>query len=280
MQALRDRLTGLELENAELQSHGERLERELARVQSQVESTAPRAGEPSGDPEMAATIADLEEQLQTSQAKIRDLENTREQLESRQAALEESRSHQEADNIRLQNELAAERENHNLLEATQLRLSRVEQRHQELSEAHFQLQHENSALRDQNGSLWGDLRERVEQLRLEQAAIADKNRLVQEEILAMSDLLDALPGTASSPEPTSPGAYDRNGFVDLTEEQSEDGSKVNLPINAFDAANGTSGEENHHNEVQSIAPARETESESLSSVPTNKKRRFGIFSAG
>jgi chromosome segregation ATPase len=267
LQALRGHLTGMELENDDLRSHRESLQAELARLRSQLESNAPRRGEPSGHPEIEAKIADLEEQLQASQAKIRDLENTRAQLESRQIALEESRSHQEADNIRLQNELAAERENHNLLEATQLRLSRIEQRHQELSEAHFQLQHENSELRNQNESLWGELRERVEQLRLEQAEIADKNRLVQEEILAMGNLLEALPGTTSSPEPTGPTDYDRNGFLDPTEERSSD------------AVNGTSSAENHHNEAQSIAPARETDSESLSSGPTSKKRRFGIFSA-
>jgi chromosome segregation ATPase len=242
-----------------------------------MESTSGRSGEPSDHPEMAATIADLEEQLQASQAKIRDLENTREQLESRQKALEESRGQHTRDNIRLENELAAEKENRKLLEATQLRLSRVEQRHQELSEAHFQIQQENTELREHYESLWCELRERLEQLRREQAGIADKNRLVQEEILSLSNWLGAVPGAAPSPQAQDATSYDRNGALDPA---ADPAAQANLPIDGFDSAREASMEEEPGNQTQSIAAVRQVGNASASSVATAKKRRFGIFSAG
>jgi chromosome segregation ATPase len=272
LQALRGHLNAMGLENDELRSHGERLETELAALQSQLESKAARHNEPSDPAGMERIVADLEEQLQGSWAKVRDLENIRERLESQQTALEESRRQQEADAIRLENELAAEKENGKLLEATQLRLSRVEQRHQQLSETHSKLRHENSELRERYENLWRELSQRVEQLRLEQAAIVDKNRSAQEEILALSNWLESVPETALSPQAEQATKYDLNGSLDPAAEQPSDG---------FDSANEMSMvEEESSNQARAVGAARQAGNSSASSAPANKKRRFGIFSAG
>jgi hypothetical protein len=278
LQALRGHLTGMELENDELRSQRNRLETELAALQSQLESKTARHSEPSDHLGMETTVADLEAQLQVSWAKVRDLENIREQLESQQTAFEESRRHHEDDVIRLKNELAAEKENCKLLEATQLRLSRVEQRHQEMSEAHFQLRNENSALREQQESLWRELRRRVEQLRLEQTAIADKSCLAQEEILALSHWLDSAPEAARAEQATK---YDLNGSPDSAAEQSLDPETPDSPIDGFDRANAMSmDDEESGDQARAVGAARPTGNPSASPAPANKKRRFGIFSAG
>ena len=156
-----------------------------------------------------AEIAALKEQLETSQAKVRDLERAPVQpvdAESGQKAFEELQRSLEVSTSQLQNALAAEQEKQKALEATQMQLSDMQQRHHELSEANLRLREENyqhqQKLTNQN-QLQVErlviLRQRLEELRSKQAEVSERDRLIQEEIISMSQLLDVAPESTHQP---------------------------------------------------------------------------------
>src|SRR5262245_56616450 len=202
-ETLRAHLNSKESEITELRWDRERLNAELATLRTPLESTDPHPAVASPNSQTEAEIAALKEQLETSQAKIRDLESAPAQFadaESSQRAFEELQSSLEVSTLQLQNALAAEQEKQNALEAAQMQLSDLEQRHHELSEVNLRLREESSQhqqkLTNQN-QLQVErlviLRQRLEELRSKQAEISERHRLVQEEIVSMSQLLDVVP---------------------------------------------------------------------------------------
>ena len=127
--------------------------------------------------------------------------------ESSQKAFEELQRSLEVSTLQLQNALAAEQEKQNALEATQMQLSDMEQRQHELSEANLRLREENSQhqqkLTNQNQlqiERLVILRQRLEDLRSKQAEVSERDSLIQEEIVSMSQLLDVVPESTHQPE--------------------------------------------------------------------------------
>jgi regulator of replication initiation timing len=248
LETLRRHLNSAESENSELQASSERLHAKVSELKAQSELNDFRPGGGGTDPEAAEQIAQMREQLEANRVTIWDLEKSRDQLaeaEARCTNLQEFQSRLEAANRELETELATEREKENQLLATQSQVAEIEQQCQELIDANLRLQHENSELRQhcdqyqENETRWASLRERVEQLRLKQAEISEKDRGVEEEILAMSRLL-------------------QDGLPHLTSERStETANYASFPENGIDKANGTST------------------TDDLSE--SKKKRRFGIF---
>ena len=107
-----------------------------------------------------------------------------------------------------------------------MRFMAMELRHQELGETNFQLREENSQhqqkLINQN-QLQVErlviLRQRLEELRSKQAEVSEQDRLIQEEIVSMSQLLDLAPESTQQPEPTNAIHYDRHNVLELTGEK-------------------------------------------------------------
>jgi DNA repair exonuclease SbcCD ATPase subunit len=154
LETLRAHLNGKESENTELLADRERLQAELSTLRNRTESKEPRLNETDWNSEGQAKITELKEQLDASQAKLHDLESAREQLvavESHRKDFEELQRSHEASTLQLQNALAAEQENRKALETTQMQLSDMEQRYQELTHANVRLREENSQLQQQKG---------------------------------------------------------------------------------------------------------------------------------
>ncbi len=309
LETLRAHLNSKESEITELRWDRERLQAELATAKTPSESNDPHpyeADEANRNSQKDAEIAVLKEQLEASQAKVRDLESTRESLgdtESRQTAFEGLRSRLEANNLQLQNELAAEQEKNKALEASQMRFMAMELRYQELGETNFQLREENALhqqkLINQN-QLQVErlviLRQRLEELRSKQAEVSERDRLIQEEIVSMSQLLDLAPESPQQPASRSAIHYDRHNILELTGEESADTARGDIvertPFGApasevrvlhndsFDKTNGISAEPQHHhsaNLTTAIAVGTPVASELSRPGLKEKKRRFGIF---
>ena len=204
LETLRAHLNSKESEITELRWDRERLQAELATAKTPSESSDTHSDEASRNSQKDAEIAALKEQLETSQAKVRDLERAPVQpvdAESGQKAFDELQRSHEVSTSQLQNALAAEQEKQKALEAAQMQLSDMQQRHHELSEANLRLREENyqhqQKLTNQN-QLQVErlviLRQRLEDLRSKQAEVSERDRLIQEEIISMSQLLERRPG--------------------------------------------------------------------------------------
>jgi hypothetical protein len=245
-------------------------------------------------------------QLEASQAKVRDLESAPVQpgaAESDQRAFEELQRSLEVSTLQLQNALAAEQEKQKALEATQVQLAEMEQHHHELSEANQRLREENAQyqqkLTNQN-QLQVErlviLRQRLEQLRSKQAEVSEQDRLIQEEIVSMSQLLDAVPEHTHQLEPMNTIHDDRHNILEFREQASEDTNHDDIverapfqtPVaqlhafhnDGFDKSNGFSSEPQHYQSasLSAVAVGVPVSSEFSESGNKKKKRHFGIFS--
>jgi hypothetical protein len=283
----------------------ERLNAELTTLRTPLESNDSHPAAASPNSQTEAEIAVLKEQLETSQAKIRDLESAPAQLadaESSQKAFEELQRSLEVSTSQLQNELAAEQEKNKALEASQMRFMAMELRYQELGETNFQLREENAQhqqkLINQN-QLQVErlvmLRQRLEELQSKQAEVSERDRLIQEEIVSMSQLLDDVP--EYRPQPSSAMAYGRRNILELTENESAatahgdiaertlfeaPASQLHsLDNDSFDRTNGISTEppQHHHSAGLTAAVAVGTQATKELSIQGLTKKRFGIFSA-
>ena len=308
LETLRAHLNSKESEITELRWDRERLNAELTTLRTPLESNDPHPAAAIPNSQSEAEIAALKEQLESSQAKIRDLESAPAQpadAESSQRAFEELQRSLEVSTLQLQNALAAEQEKQKALEATQMQLSEMEQRHHELSEVNLRLREESSQhqqkLTNQN-QLQVErlviLRQRLEELRSKQAEVSEQDRLIQEEIVSMSQLLDLAPESTQQPASTNAIHYDRHNILELTGEESADiahgdivertpfgapASEVRVLHNdSFDKTNGISAEPPHHHSTSltaAIIAGTPVTSELSRSGLKKKKRRFGIFPA-
>jgi hypothetical protein len=186
-----------------------------------------------------------------------------------------------------------------------MRFMAMELRYQELGETNFQLREENAQhqqkLINQN-QLQVErlviLRQRLEELRSKQAEVSEQDRLIQEEIVSMSQLLDLAPESTQQPASTNAIHYDRHNILELTGEESADiahgdivertpfgapASEVRVLHNdSFDKTNGISAEPPHHHSTSltaAIIAGTPVTSELSRSGLKKKKRRFGIFPA-
>ena len=308
LETLRAHLNSKESEITELRWDRERLNAELTTLRTPLESNDPHPAAAIPNSQSEAEIAALKEQLETSQAKIRDLESAPAQpadAESSQRAFEELQRSLEVSTSQLQNALAAEQEKNKALEASQMRFMAMELRYQELGETNFQLREENAQhqqkLINQN-QLQVErlviLRQRLEELRSKQAEVSEQDRLIQEEIVSMSQLLDLAPESTQQPASTNAIHYDRHNILELTGEESADiahgdivertpfgapASEVRVLHNdSFDKTNGISAEPPHHHSTSltaAIIAGTPVTSELSRSGLKKKKRRFGIFPA-
>ena len=308
LETLRAHLNSKESEITELRWDRERLQAELATAKTPSESNDPHSDEASRNSQKDAEIAVLKEQLETSQAKVRELERAPVQpvdAESEHKAFEELQRSLEVSTSQLQNALAAEQEKQKALEAAQMQLSDMQQRHHELSEANLRLREENyqhqQKLTNQN-QLQVErlviLRQRLEELRSKQAEVSERDRRIQEEIISMSQLLDVAPEPTHQPEePSNEIREDRHNVFEFREKDSADepdyadivertplgalaAEQHTLHNDSFDKTNGISTEPQHHDStslpaaVNGVTPVT---SELSRSGLTKKKRRFGIF---
>jgi regulator of replication initiation timing len=304
IKTLREHLNSTEAENSELRADRERLRSELSTVTTKMEFNAPPASDAAGDVQNEARIAELNEQLETSQAKIRDLEGSREQLadaESQHKAFEELQKSLEVSTLQLQNALAAEQEKQKALETVQMQLSGIEQSYQELNETNLRLREENSQLQQQlsQNQQQADrslvIRQRLEELQSKHADIVEQDRLIQEEMAAMSRSLDIVSEETSHPQALQPIHYDQSFQVtanepiamhgeDLVEETSFRRSDTELRSSSNNIGGGedneTASAPMHHNSV-SVPPAIAASTPATSNYATpameRNKRRFGIF---
>ena len=196
--------------------------------------------------------------------------------ESGQKAFEELQRSLEVSTLQLQNALAAEQEKQKALEATQMQLSDMQQRHHELSEANLRLREENSQHQQKltnQSQLQVErlviLRQRLEELRSKQAEVGERDRLIQEEIVSMSQLLDVAPESTRQPEPPNAIPEDRHNTLDFRGKDFADtdhadivertpfgapASEVHVLHNdSFDKTNGISTEPEHHHSTSLIA---------------------------
>src|SRR4029453_295371 len=297
-----------ESEITELRWDRERLNAELTTLRTPLESTDPHPAAASPNSQTEAEIAALKEQLETSQAKIRDLESAPAQFadaESSQRVFEELQRSLEVSTLQLQNALAAEQEKNKALEASQMRFIAMEMRYQELGETNFPLREENAQhqqkLINQN-QLQVErlviLRQRLEELRSKQAEVSEQDRLIQEEIVSMSQLLDVVPEYAHQPEPPHMihddphnvlefrgkdfAATDHAAIVEQTPFETPAVQLHALHNDSFDKTNGISAEPPHHHSTSltaAIIAGTPVTSELSRSGLKKKKRRFGIFPA-
>jgi hypothetical protein len=306
LETLRAHLNSKESEITELRWERERLQSELAALKAPSASTEPPTDEAMQNSQKDAEIADLKEQLQVSQAKIRDLESAEIQpaaTESSNKAVEELQKSLEVSTMQLQNTLAAEQEKQKALEAIQLQLAEMQQRHHELSATNLRLQEENSQ-HQQKLTIQNQLqverlvifRQRLDQLRLKQAEVVELDSLLQEEMRSMSQLLEGIPETIHQLESSSPTRD--NSDNDLEFNGTDTGNAVHAEIvdaTPFKApaaelhtryndgsvkTNGISAQSEHNhptNLTTAIAATQRTNE--LSSSEPKKKKRFGIFYA-
>src|SRR5215475_8584011 len=306
LDTLRAHLNSKESEITELRWDRERLNAELASLKTLSESSDPHPDEASWHSQKDAEIAALKEQLEASQTKARELESAPVQLadaESGQIAFEELQRSLEVSTLQLQNALAAEQEKQKVLEAVQIQLSDLERRHHELSEANLRLQEENSVhqqkLTNQNQLQVERLvivRQRLERLRSKQAEVSEQDRMIQDEIVSMSQLLDGVPEYADQPEPINTINDDRHNILEFRKKDSEDTDYSDMVERApferpaaqlhafhsdgFDKSNGFSSEPQQYQSASLTAvPVGAPISSELSEAGhEKKKRRFGIFS--
>jgi len=309
LETLRAHLNSKESEITELRWDRERLQAELAMAKTPSESNDPHpyeADEANRNSQKDAEIVALKEQLEASRAKVRDLESAPVQpvdAESSQKAFEELQRSLEVSTSQLQNALAAEQEKNKALEASQMRFMAMELRYQELGETNFQLREENAQhqqkLINQN-QLQVDrlarLRQRLEELRLKQAEVSEQDRLIQKEIVSMSELLDVAPESTHQPEPPNTILHDRQSMFEFREKESTDTAHADIvdrtPFgppaselrsihnDSFDKTNGISAEPQHHhsaNLTTAIAVGTPVASELSRPGLKERKRRFGIF---
>jgi hypothetical protein len=304
LETLRTHLNSKESEITELRWERERLQLELAALKTPSASSEPATDAAMQDSQKDAEMAALKEQLEASQAKLRDLESAPVQpvdAESGQKAFEELRSRLEANNLQLQNELAAEQEKNKALEASQMRFMAMELRYQELGETNFQLREENAQHQQKlinQKQLQVErlviLRQRLEELRSKQAEVSEQDRLIQEEIVSMSQLLDEV--AECRPQPSNATAYSRPNILELTAQESVDtaggdtertsfgtrAAELHSHRNdSFDKTNGISAEpqDNHATNLTTAIAAVTQRANELSPSGLKKKKRFGIFYA-
>jgi chromosome segregation ATPase len=306
LETLRAHLNSKESEITELRWERERLQSELAAAKTRQASTELPTDEAMQNSPNDAEITALKEQLEASQAKIRDLESAQIQpagTESGDKAFEELQRSLEVSTLQLQNALAAEQEKQKALEATQFQLVEMQQRYHELSAANLRLHEENSQhqqkLTNQN-QLQVErlviLRQRLEQLRLKQAEVSEREGLIQEEILSMSQLLDGIPQTIHMLEPSNATRDDLDNGVEFKGRDTEDavhtaiGDKTPFKAPAAELhtlynegsakTNGFSAEAEHNQPANLTAAIAATQrTNELSPSEPKKKKRFGIFYA-
>jgi hypothetical protein len=306
LETLRAHLNSKESEITELRWDRERLQAELATQRTSSESNDPHPDEANRGSQKDAEIAALKEQLEASQAKLRDLESAPVQpvdAESGQKAFEELQRSLEVSTSQLQNALAAEQEKNKALEASQMRFMAMELRYQELGETNFQLREENAQhqqkLMNQNQlqvERLARLRQRLEELRSKQAKVSEQDRLIQEEIVSMSELLDVAPEHTHQQEPPNAIPHDRQSMFEFRENEPTDTAHADIvertPFgpsaselhsihnDSFDKTNGISAEPQHHhsaNLTTAIAVGTPVARELSRPGLKEKKRRFGIF---
>ena len=306
LDTLRAHLNRKESEITELRWDRERLNAELANLKTPSESSELHSDEASHNSQKDAEIAALKEQLEASQAKVRELESAPFQpadAESSQRAVEELQRSLEVSTLQLQNALAAEQEKQKELEAVQIQLSDLEQRHHELSQANLRLREENSQhqqkLTNQNQLQVERLvivRQRLEQLRSKQAEVSEQDRMIQEEIVSMSQLLDGVSEYADQPEPINTIYDDRHNILEFRKKDSEDTDYTDMVERApferpaaqshafhddgLDKSNGFSSESQQYQSANltAVPVGAPLNSELSEAGHEKKKRRFGIFS--
>jgi regulator of replication initiation timing len=303
IKTLRAHLNSMETENSELLAECERLRSEISTITTKMEFNTLPPGDAEETGQNDSQIAELKEQLETSQAKIRDLESIREPLavaESQQTAFEELQRSHEVSTLQLQNALAAEQEKQRALEAVQMQLSGIEQGYHELKEKNLQLQQENSQLLEglsqnqQQTERSSVFRQRFQDLQLKHREIVEQERLVHEEIVAMTRFFDIASEDASSPQSLNVIRYDQSFEVkpdepvaahggDFVEQNTHRDGDLELPPsnNVSDEADEVSPQL-HHNSMSlplAITAGASEIKDYAQQGMERKKRRFGIFPA-
>jgi hypothetical protein len=135
-------------------------------------------------------------------------------------------------------------------------------------------------------------RQRLENLRSKQAEVSEQHRLIQEEIVSMSNLLDATPESTHQPEPSNgihevphnifelKGDY-KDDMVERSPFEAAAATQHSSHNHSFDKTNEISTEPEHPHSTSFHAAVNggSVTSEVSRSALTKKKRRFRIFPA-
>ena len=188
LEAKQQRLCGVNLENQQLRE-------EIATLQNQLQTSETRLSESAWQNQESAEcyarlqneVVELKRQAEEGQVRVRELEATQEQLgmvESREMILREEQDKLKAQIADLQRELDTEKEKVQELDATCERLAEMERVCQELREENRQLEEEISpwqerlAQSEETQTQVSTLRQQLEELRTQRAAVPEVNSLI------------------------------------------------------------------------------------------------------
>jgi predicted nuclease with TOPRIM domain len=201
------RLRSMETEVAQLQSSYQRLENENARLKSQLVDSEERLQEPldvslelsERYSQMEAEIRELSQELKKSSARVRELENLQKRFsEFHDSALSEHQSLVTRIG-ELENELTQEKEKLVDFDVTQSRLIDIERRYLLMHEENTRLREEIIRWEDElsesqeHQSRLALVRQHLDQLELEQAAVTEQQGKIQEQMAALGKLLSGVP---------------------------------------------------------------------------------------
>ena len=188
LEAKQQRLCGVNLENQQLRE-------EIATLQNQLQTSETRLSESAWQNQESAEcyarlqneVVELKRQVEESQARVRELEATQEQLgmvESREMILSEEQDRLKAQIADLQRELDTEKEKIQELDATCERLAEMERVCQELREKNRRLEEEISRWQerpvesDETRTQVSTLRQYRVELQAQQVAVSEANSLI------------------------------------------------------------------------------------------------------
>jgi myosin heavy subunit len=205
------RLSSMQTEVAQLHSSYQRLQDENLRLRSQFLESEERFQEPADrSPElserysqMEAEIRELSEELERSWARIRELETLQNRFsEFHDSALNEHQSLVARIN-ELENELADEKQKLVDFDFARSRLSDIEQRYRAINEENTWLREEITRCEDELSQSYeqrqrlGLVRQHLDQLELGQAAVAEQQEKIQQQLAALGKVLGAMPEVPS-----------------------------------------------------------------------------------
>lgn len=203
------RVGNLEAEVAQLRGSHQRLQEENVQLKNQLEDSEQRLQGPSTSSletaeryyHMEAQVHQLSQELEKSQTRIQELEISQQRfagLDFGNSALQDRQS-LEARISELEQELAGEKQKLVDWEASQSRLRDLEQRCFGMDEDNKQLREElardqqNVADSGENRRRLALVRERLDELELQQASLAQQHGKIREEMVALATLISVAP---------------------------------------------------------------------------------------
>ena len=210
LEAARHQLDGARLEVQTLRAESWQLEETIADLSRKLETAGEHQDTTDEGVRLRAEIADLKEALQTSEARVREVGNLKEQLveaNSRAAIFKEEQQTLSRQIAELKDDLAEAHEKLQDLELTQSRLREMEGMAQEMRAHERRLEEEISTLHDrlglseQNQRIIDTLQQSFDELKSKQASLTEQSLKFQEDLAAVANLFDSANGRENDGRP-------------------------------------------------------------------------------